>query len=189
MKQKLLLFRGDNYIMTNEIWKDIQGYEGLYQVSNLGRVKSVNRILTQGNRQIFKRSIILKPRIEKHGYLRVTLYKNKIPLQLLVHRLVASVFISNPNNLPQVNHKDKNKQNNCIDNLEWCSSLYNLNFSNIIDKLSIAKQRKIICNTTGEIFESIEDACDKYNLHHANIIKCCKRERNMTGGMKWSYFE
>lgn len=92
-----------------EIWKDIVGYEGLYQVSNLGRVRN-------------KYMHILRPRPDKNGYLRVNLLKRFYS----VHRLVANTFISNPNNYTEINHKDENKSNNSVGNLEWCSRQYNM---------------------------------------------------------------
>lgn len=92
-----------------ENWKDVPGYEGLYQISNLGNVKSL-----YSNK-------ILKPSIDKYGYTRFSATKDKIQKTLIIHRLVAKLFIPNPNNLPQVNHKDGNKNNNCKNNLEWCT--------------------------------------------------------------------
>ena len=98
-----------------EIWKDVKGYEGLYKISNFGRVWSI------------RRKLFLKP-VDK-PYLRVRLYSidgtNKM---FSVHRLVAEAFIPNPDNLPCINHKDENKMNNCIDNLEWCTAKYNSNY-------------------------------------------------------------
>lgn len=101
--------------MNKEIWKDIEGYEGFYQVSNLGNVRSLN----YGNKGFVKN---LKPRIVKDGYYMVNL-KNK---NYQIHQLVAKAFISNPNNYVEINHKDENKHNNCADNLEWCSREYNV---------------------------------------------------------------
>ena len=94
-----------------EIWKDCKGYEGKYQVSNLGRVWSI------GSQKYLKGSY------DKDGYIQVylTAKNGKVKMEK-VYRLVALVFLDNPNNYPQVNHKDKNKQNNCVDNLEWCDS-------------------------------------------------------------------
>ena len=106
-----------------EIWKDIEGYEGLYQVSNLGRVKSIYGWC--GNRFV-KRTKILKLKINNKGYTKVYLYKNKKSKMFFVHRLVAMAFVPNPNNLPQVNHKDGNKLNNSIGNLEWCTCSENI---------------------------------------------------------------
>ena len=120
-----------------EIWKDIKftdtdgkeyDYTGLYQVSNMGRVKSVKsgriRKLSQG----------------KTGYLFIGLHKNKQNKQFYVHRLVALMFLPNPNNLPQVNHKDENKENNYMENLEWCTCEYNLNYGTHNERVSKTKQ-------------------------------------------------
>ena len=104
-----------------EIWKDIPGYEGLYQVSNLGQVRSLNynhtgrpELLSQGN--------------NGDGYKHVILYKNNSHRKGKIHRLVAEAFLENPKKLPCVNHKDENKSNNCVDNLEWCTHKYNSNY-------------------------------------------------------------
>ena len=113
-----------------EIWKDIKGYEGLYQVSNLGRVKSLKRVVVRNNnRPLLVEEKILKPHILKKGkYLRIGLTKNGIRKMYLVHRLVSEAFIPNPNNYQQVNHKDENTSNNCVSNLEYCDVLYNNNY-------------------------------------------------------------
>jgi hypothetical protein len=115
-----------------EVWKDIEGYEGLYQVSNLGKVKSIDRYIKQYNGYNYSiriyRGKILKSNIGNRGYLKVVLHKQRKAKTYNVHRLVAETFILNPNNYSQVNHKDENKLNNCVDNLEWCTSKYNINF-------------------------------------------------------------
>lgn len=108
-----------------EIWKDIEGYEGLYQVSNEGRVKS----FWSGKEKILKQH-------NCKGYLEVGLYKKEDKQKYkLIHRLVAETFIPNPNNLPQINHKDENKTNNSVDNLEWCSRSYNINYGSRNEKV------------------------------------------------------
>ena len=99
-----------------EEWKEIPGYEGLYEVSNMGNVRNV------------RRNTLLRLSKDCYGYTQVSLYKNSIRTGLRVHRLVAQAFLSNPDNLPQVNHKDEDKSNNRVDNLEWCDSKYNLNY-------------------------------------------------------------
>lgn len=113
-----------------EIWKPVLGYEGLYEVSNLGRVRSVDRSVTYNNGQIHlhKGKLLSPGKTNKLGYLQVALCKNGSIKHKLVYRLVAEVFIPNPDNLPQVNHKDENPLNNCVDNLEWCTSEYNINY-------------------------------------------------------------
>lgn len=107
--------------MDREEWKDIKGYEGIYQISNMGRVKS----LSNGK---YKKEKIRKYRKDKDGYLQLNLHKNNVMTTFKVHRLVAEAFIPNPHNLPQVNHKDEDKTNNRVDNLEWCTVEYNNNY-------------------------------------------------------------
>ena len=111
-----------------EEWRDIEGYEGLYQVSNLGRVKSLARVVIRSdgkpntvNEKILKYGM-------NRGYCAVVLCKDGKKKMYKVHRLVAMAFLRNPHNLPEVNHKDEDKKNNCVDNLEWCTSLYNINY-------------------------------------------------------------
>ncbi len=101
-----------------EIWKDIEGFEGEYMISNLGRVKSL------------KSNIILRQFEYRGGYLEVHLRKPKIKVHKKVHRLVAEAFLANPNHYKEVNHKDENKQNNMVNNLEWCSRSYNNTYNN-----------------------------------------------------------
>ena len=113
-----------------EIWKPVIGYEGLYEVSNLGRVRSVDRLVNYSNGQIhLHKGRILSPGVtDKLGYLQVALCNNGKIKHKMVYRLVAEAFIPNPDNLPQVNHKDENAFNNCVDNLEWCTIEYNINY-------------------------------------------------------------
>lgn len=117
-------------LTLQEQWIPIRGYENLYEVSSFGNVKSI------------KRGILLKPYTHKNGYRSVSLwYKNK-KKNKLIHRLVAEAFLPNPNNMEEVNHKDENKANNRLDNLEWCSHLYNMNYGHIKEKLSVSNKGK-----------------------------------------------
>lgn len=117
-----------------EIWKDIIGYEGLYQVSNLGRVKSLGGKRGSSSKSYTSKERILKQHICK-GYYKLTLYNGGKPRQFRVNQLVAIAFLPNPDNLPIVNHKDENPLNNNVDNLEWCTVKYNINYGNAKDKI------------------------------------------------------
>lgn len=112
--------------MINEIWKDVKDYEGLYQVSNIGRVKSLKKEVNgRGNKVRIVKERILKPVIVYNGYERVILSKNCKTKLYRVNRLVAQAFIPNNNNYPIINHIDGDKRNNNVDNLEWCSYSHN----------------------------------------------------------------
>ena len=232
-----------------ETWKDIEGYEGLYQVSNLGKVKSLNYNKTSESK-------LLKLQKNSNGYTRVVLYKNRKPKVCLVHRLVAQAFIPNPNNLPQINHKDEDKANNSVDNLEWCTYLYNNTYGTAIEratekrkgykhsketrgkiseankgrkftyeqkrKMSESKKgnknpmygmtgnknpmygrvneknpnaRKVICITTGQIFNTIKEAGIEMKTQGSHITSCCRGERKSSGKLEdgtklvWRYFD
>jgi hypothetical protein len=106
-----------------EIWKDIKGFEGIYQVSDLGNIKSLNRIDVRG---LNRKGKAKRGRINRYGYIQVQLWKNGKSIDKSLHRLVAEAFIPNPQNKPEVNHKDGDKQNNSVDNLEWSSSKENI---------------------------------------------------------------
>lgn len=168
-----------------EIWKDIEGYEGLYQVSNMGRVKSV------------RKNIILKNSIARNGYKRVHLYKNKKGKHFQIHRLVANAFIPNPDNLPQVNHKDENKLNNCADNLEWCTPEYNYNYGTINirksqKQLNDKNKSKILLQYTKDgcfikEWKSTMDVQRNLGFANSNISKCCRGKYAYAYGYLWKY--
>ena len=147
----------------NEIWKDIEGYEGLYQVSNLGRVKNI------------KRSRLLKPCPDTNGYLRVDLFKNSKMSHKRVHRLVAKAFIPNPNNHPVVNHKDADKSNNDVSNLEWCTMKYNNSYGTRLERISLAERVNLVnCKPvrnliTGEEFNSIKETAQRYGISTKHV--------------------
>ena len=133
--------------MTNnldiEVWKPIKGYENLYEVSNLGNIKSLSReIITSNNKKYFTKCKILKKDISNKGYYRVIFKINKKSKHYSVSRLVAEAFIPNPNNLPCVNHKDENPLNNCVSNLEWCTHKYNMNYGTRNQRISKNKRNK-----------------------------------------------
>ena len=139
-----------------EIWKDIKGYEGLYWISNLGRVKN-------------KHGKILKPRLSSNGYYNICLYKNSKAKCYTVHRLVAEAFINNPDNLPEINHKDENITNNHFSNLEWCDHVYNSNYGTKTKRMvesKIRKQSKLLAipkddNKHMRVYMNTNDACSR----------------------------
>lgn len=177
-----------------EIWKDINGYEGFYQVSNLGRVRSMDRYVN-GNHITcdfqFMKGKIRKPVQDKLGYLKVSLRKNGSYKTYLIHRLVAEAFIPNPNNLPCVNHKDENPGNPNVDNLEWCTTDYNLKYSNVAERINKFKFRKVIQYdlNMNEIqkWNSLKEAAIFVNTAQQNISRCCKGRCETCGGYKWRY--
>lgn len=132
--------------LQSEIWKDVVGYEGLYQVSNLGNVRSLDRKKEQWNGYNFStrsyKGKNIKPQI-KNNYFQVGLGKDGKIKWFMVHRLVANAFLKNQYNLPCVNHKDENKTNNKVDNLEWCTQSYNINYGSRNEKVA-EKLKKII---------------------------------------------
>lgn len=130
-----------------EIWKDIEGYEGLYQISSIGRIKALSKKVGRG-RQYQVAEKILKPQITPNGYLRLHLNKDGKRKYYSVHRLVAIAFIHNPNNYPQINHKDENKTNNNVINLEWCTPEYNANYGTRNDKICHSKMGHIVTQET-----------------------------------------
>lgn len=130
--------------MINEIWKPVVGYEGLYEVSNLGRVKSLGNTRKCSR---FKGIVtIMRLELSKVGYYRVSLRKDGKYKHWGVHRLVAIAFLPNPNNLPVVNHKDCNPKNNNVCNLEWCTQKYNVNYADAKKKMSASFKKSNIDN-------------------------------------------
>lgn len=112
-----------------EIWKSIPGYEGLYEVSNTGQIRSLDMYVKVGfGAYRLQKGKVLSPAKDKYGYLVVSLTYNGKHKTIKVHRLVAQAFIENPDNLPEVNHKDEDKTNNIVENLEWCNHKYNMNY-------------------------------------------------------------
>lgn len=131
---------------------------------------------------------LLRQEMARNGYMRVSLSNETVKhKRFLVHRLVALAFIPNPDNLPQINHIDRDKTNNGADNLEWCSPLSNLMHSNVIGKAMVANEQSVKCVTTGKIYSSVKEASQELGLSHSNIVACCRGRRKTCGGMKWEY--
>ena len=171
-----------------ETWKPIAGYEGLYEVSNLGRVKSLK----------YGKEKILKPGRTHKGYLHVNLCKDGKAKHSNVHRLVAEAFIPNPNNLQTINHKDENKLNNAADNLEWMSLKDNCNYGTRNKRVAEAQindpkksnQVQMFDKQTGELlatFPSTHEAERITGIAHQSISKCCNGKKKSAGGYIWRY--
>ena len=184
--------------MKKEIWKDILGYEGLYQVSNFGRVRSLDRIVKGCYNTIqIKKGRILKPRKNIWGYLYVVLSKENRTKAFTIHRLVALHFIDNPNNYPCVNHKDEDKLNNNVDNLEFCSVLYNNTYNERHKKIAEKningkKSKPVLQYTLDGVFvkewESTREA-GRNGYQQICISKCCRGINKQHKGFIWKYKE
>lgn len=176
-----------------EVWKDVPGYEGLYQVSNLGNVRSLDRYVDYGKTTAFRKGRIMKQGKATGGYLQVELFKNKISSTRLVHRLVAEAFVTNIENLSEVNHKDENKENNCADNLEWCARKYNINYgtgnARRIKNKVVAVVMCALDGTELMEFPSVHEAARSISKNGVagNISECCKGRRKTAYGYIWKY--
>ena len=172
-----------------EEWRDIEGYEGYYQVSNMGRVQGLDRIDSAGHRV---RGKMLSPNTNKgaEGYRIIGLSRNNQTKFYLVHRLVAIAFIPNPNNLPEVNHEDETLQNNCADNLEWCTRLYNANYGSIKERVASHFIKPIIGTSlkTGEKirFKSGLEA-RKAGFSNDCISRCISGRIKTSRGYTWEF--
>lgn len=184
--------------LENEIWRDVIGYEGLYKISSLGRVKSLK----------YGKEKILKLGKNNYGYLIVVLCKEGTRRTCKVHRLVAIAFIPNPSNLPQVNHKDENPSNNKVENLEWCDATYNLNYGTrlqridykartantdykaISEKLATKLSRQVYQYTLEgnlvKIWQSTNE-CGRNGFNQGTVSACCRCKRKTHKGFIWSY--
>lgn len=168
-----------NLNQKEEIWKDVKGYEGLYKVSNLGRVKAI------------RNNLIRKPRAGRHGYLYVNLCKNGVHKTFKIHRLVALHFIENPNNHPMINHKDEIKTNNIVDNLEWCDEKYNVNYGTGLLRRAKTQTRKIIqYSIKGEIIKEwngLREIKENTGFSQSSISQCCNKKYKTSYGFVWRY--
>ena len=181
-----------------EVWKQIQGFPS-YEVSTLGNVRSVDRKSIRNGSLATIKGMFLKPRRIK-GYLRVTLYQGSrnIKKQLFVHRLVAEAFIANPDCLPCVNHKDENRENNRLENLEWCTHEYNSNYGTAIERRvknqdwkSIAEKQSTPVNQYDlnenliRTWESMSECEREAGFKIVGISKCCSGKLKTYRGYKW----
>lgn len=181
-----------------EIWKDVVGFEGFYQVSNLGRVKSIGRYDSRGR---FWGEQLKKTKPNNRGYIQISFHKHGKEYYKLLHRVVAEAFIPNSDNLPQVNHIDEDKNNNAVENLEWCTNLYNRHYGDGYqrsvqnhDYESMGKrQRKAVASLDEngnilDVYDWGKEAADKIGTTSSAIQKAC-REGRRAKGLRWKYLE
>lgn len=180
-----------------EEWRPIPNYIGYYEVSNIGNVRSVDRLVTYSNGvQRVHKGKILKQDINYKGYHRVRLQKDGKSKSFSVHRLVALAFIPNPNSLPQVNHIDENKSNNCVSNLEWCTSEYNNNYGNHINNSVTSYKNNndlgrhvLRCDMDNNIIQEYRSTYEVQKLFgksHSYIKKCCDNNK-IAYGYRWRW--
>lgn len=194
--------------MSPEIWKWIPDFEGLYQVSTWGRIRSVDRwvIYKDGSKRFYK-GRILKPARDENGYLLVVLSRDGKRRNFRVHRLVAEAFIPNPENKPEVNHLDENKENNYVSNLEWSTHKDNINWGTRNERHAASmlnasrsngrkpgrkpKPVQAINPSTGEVvleFPSTREA-ERKGFNHGDISACCRGKVEQHKGLEWRYKE
>lgn len=184
-----------------EVWKDIAGFEGIYQVSNMGNVRSVDRYVECADSIRHYKGRLMKLDKKKNGYLQVMLRRRDIAKQVLVHRLVAEAFIPNTGNLPTVNHKDENKENNRADNLEWCTMEYNNLYgeghkTRCVNARNgaIKKQARPVIQYSldgkfiAEYFSAME-AGRQTGCRQSGISECCNGKQKTAFGYIWRYKE
>lgn len=166
---------------VREVWKDVKGYEGLYAVSNLGNIYSYYMKKQK------------KQSIRKDGYKFVVLKKNGKQKYMMVHRLVAEAFIPNPENLPMINHKDENPLNNCIDNLEWCTALYNNTYNDVHIKRGKSLSKKVYAydeyGSLYGVYDSTYDIANKFGMSNSNVTTVCNSDYRTFNGLVLSYKE
>jgi hypothetical protein len=185
-------------IYENEVWKDVAGYSGLYQISNLGRVKSTEKLHRIGNGAYQPRPERIRvPRLNTDGYYKLMLSKDGVKKMYAIHRLIAMAFIPNPESKPCINHKNGVKTDNRIENLEWCTYSENnfhkyrvLGYKDVkpVGKdhwKSMPVARLNEHGETIETFDSITDAARKYGLSLGNLSRACKGIYKTSGGFKW----
>lgn len=160
-----------------ETWRDVPGYEGLYQVSDQGRVKNA------------RSGHIRKPREKWDGYLQVNLSRNNRAQSMAVHRLVALAFLPNPESKPQINHINGKKTDNRAENLEWCTGSENQRHRFDVLKKRAGNKKPIVCTDTGRIYPSAKAAAEELGVQRSAISCCCNGSRSHTKNYHFKFLE
>ena len=173
--------------MHKEEWKDIKGYEGKYQVSNLGRVRSIPRSGKHCTRKEAKIMFLS----DRKGYKAITLYKSGKRKTISVHKLVAEAFVPNTKSKPVINHVNGDRADNRAENLEWVTQSENVQHSFDVLKNYNTDNKSVVCIETGEIFKSMTEASIQTGANRTRIGKCCanKPHCHTAGGYHWRYKE
>lgn len=177
-------------VQTEEVWKDVLGYDGLYQVSNKGQVKSMYFHSQKGKGNNLKENPkILTPGVDSYGYNIVSLCNGDTKKTFTVHRLVAETFIPNPDNLPCINHKDEDKQNNCVENLEWCTVEYNNSYGTKGERTAQTLKKKVYQYDQEmnfiAVYDGAIDAEKETGVSRSSICLCIKGRTKTAGGFIW----
>ena len=182
-----------NYLF--EEWRPVAGYEDIYEVSNYGRVRSLDRVIMRcDGKKMPLKGTFLKPIPERNGYLRVDLSRaenGKITSKRhYIHRLVAIAFIPNPLGLPEINHKDEDKTNNHVENLEWCDRSFNCSYGAWVEKHIGQRRKKVVSildDTVVKEYASINDAARDVDANCGSIMRVLRGERKHCRGYEWRY--
>lgn len=176
---------------SNEIWRDVVGYEDTHQVSNLGRVRVKERVINTSTGKRKYKSKLLNIQTSVGGYKFVILIVNNNRKTAYIHRLIAEAFIPNPDNLPCVNHKDEDKSNNIVDNLEWCTVEYNNTYGTRLERVSKTRSKPIIQYSLDDkfirIWDSTKEAAKFIGCCRENINRCLIGATKTAFGFKWKY--
>ena len=192
------------FLNMKEIWRPIpiDGYEDIYEVSNLGRVRSIDRYVSCNSGIRFCKGHILKPAINNCGYQHITLCKNQKLHSFRLCRIVAKAFVPNPNNLPCVNHKDECKTNDVWTNLEWVDYKFNNNYGTRNERISNTQKgiykpsckshnetskKAVMCVDTGEVYQSLSEIQRTTGYNHCNISMACRGKLKTAYGKHWIF--
>lgn len=190
--------------MTEEHWKPVKGYEGQYEVSDKGRVRSLDRYVKTANKRsktgkYFVEGKIRKPFVGHDGYLRMALNKDGVNKKYFVHRLVMETFSPNPDpeHLTQINHKNEITNDNRVENLEWCTQTYNNNYGNRIEKQAKAlvngkRAKKVgqydLNGNLVKVWASTRE-CERHGFKHSGVGACCLGKWDKYKGYRWKYIK